>query len=70
MPRIQKDYNSRRRTPSQNNAPNLAADEAKMSGNSGTGAQQSNKEGMIAHQKAVHDRTQRRQVPNQKLRVK
>ncbi len=72
MPRIKKDYKNRHRTPvSINHSPaNVAADDAKMSGNSGSGSQQSNKESMIAHSKAVHERSKRNHVPNSKLRVK
>ena len=68
MARIEKDYKNRRCTPV-NIAPSAVVDEAKMSGKAaGTGAQQSNREHMIGHQKAVADRSKRSNVPNAKLR--
>lgn len=70
MPRIMKDYKARTRTPVVTSGPTSPSDEARMSGNSGSGSTQSNKESMIQHEKAVHDRAKRKQVPNQKLRAK
>jgi hypothetical protein len=70
MPRIVKDYKNRQRAPIMSSPPNVAADEAKMSGNSGSGSQQSNTEAMITHQKAVLDRAKRHNVPNSRLRAK
>ncbi len=66
MPRIVKDYKNRRRTPV-TSGPGVIIEEAKMSGKSGNGALQSNKENMIAHDKAYVDRNNRRPT-NPKLR--
>jgi hypothetical protein len=66
MPRIIKDYKSRRRTPI-NIAPSHSMDEAKMSGKAAGGSHQSNREQIIAHEKAMNDRNKRKGVPNSKL---
>jgi hypothetical protein len=67
--KIKKDYKNRHRTPV-NIANSTEADNAKMAGKTGTGAQQSNREQMIAHEKAVFDRSKRNIVPNAKLNKK
>jgi hypothetical protein len=65
MPRIQKDYSNRRRTPIIIGR-SEAVDRQKMSGNGGSGGA-GNSEKVIAHEKAKNDRAQRRIVPNSKL---
>lgn len=70
MPRIVKDYTQRGRRTPQNIAPSVIADEAKLSGNSGSATALSHREAIISHENAVIARTKRRAIPNAKLRAK